>query len=229
MNTLFQGNVNSIRQTDDTGLQQFMTTMYNHTAAGLAVSGFTSYMVYTTGLINIFLSGIMLWITMLAPLGMILYYSFKGQDWDVSAITKFYYSFVIVMGIGMSSVFAVFSSTSIVEAFLATALTFGAASAYGYFTKRDLTSWGSFLIVGLIGILIAGLINLFFGSPMISFVISVLGIIIFTGLTAYDSQQAKEIYHATGDPKYGVQFALNLYLNFINLFQMILHLIGTRE
>lgn len=211
------------------GFRQFMLSMYNHTAGGLAVSFASGMFVFASGLMPILMSGIMMWITMLAPLGMILYYSYKGQDWDLRTLTGFYYLFTAVMGIGLSSVFLLFTTNSIVETFLVTSLTFGAASAYGHFTKRDLSGMGSFLMIGLIGLIIAFVVNLFLASSVFSFAISAIGIFIFLGLTMWDTQMARRIYEETGDPRYGIKFALSLYLNFVNLFQMILSFTGVRE
>ena len=219
----------------DEGLRKFMINMYNHTASGLALSGIVAYLVYYTGLINTLMAGGLAWLFIFAPLGMILVYAFAGHDWSLSTITQFYYAFVAVMGISLSTIFVVYTAMSIAQVFFITAATFAAASLYGYTTEKDLTSMGTFLIIGLIGIIIAMIVNLFLGSPAIMFAISVIGVVIFTGLTAWDTQNAKNIY--SGIPtkdnddaaKHGVRFALSLYLNFINLFQMLLYLIGDTD
>lgn len=216
-------------QNDVEGFRKFMLNMYNHTAGGLAVSFASAMFVWTSGLMPILMSGLMLWVTMLAPLGMIFYYAYKGDDWDLKSLTAFYYTFVAVMGIGLSSVFAVYTSTSIVEAFVVTSLTFGAASFYGHTTKRDLSGMGSFLMIGLIGVIIAFIVNFFLQSSVFNFAISIVAIGIFLGLTMWDTQMAKRIYAETGDPRYGIRFALALYLNFINLFQLILSFTGVRS
>ncbi len=222
-----------VLSTYDQGLREFMLNMYNHTAAGLAVSGAVAYFVYASGLIATMMTGGLAWFFIFAPLAMILFYSFAGQNWSLSAITQFYYAFVAIMGVSLSTVFAIYVAASIAQVFFITAATFAAASLYGYTTNRDLTNVGSFLIIGLIGIVIAMLVNIFLGSPAIMFAISILGVIIFTGLTAWDTQNAKNMYLSAPDSetaaKYGVQFALSLYLNFINLFQMLLYLMGQRE
>jgi len=212
----------------DEGLRQFMLNMYNHTAAGLAVSGIVAWLVYSTGLLYAMSGAI--WLFAFAPLGMILWYSFAGQNWSYEKLRNFYYAFTAVMGVGLAPVFAVYTGASIAQVFFITAATFGAASLWGYTTKRDLTGFGHFLIMGLIGIIIASIVNIFMASSALQFTISILGVFIFTGLTAWDTQNAKQIYLNHGaDPRYGVQFAISLYLNFINLFQMLLHLIGNRE
>lgn len=211
------------------GFRNFMQSMYNHTAFGLGQSFLVAFAVYAMGLTSFFMSGLMLWITMLAPLGMILYYSFRGQDWDLPTLTGFYYTFVTVMGVSLSTIFVRFTATSIVEALLVSALTFGCAALYGQVTKRDLSGMGNILMFGLVGIIIAAIVNLFLQSSGFSFIISCVGVVLFLGLTAYDTNVAKQIYAETEDPRYGIKFALALYLNFINLFQMILSLTGMRE
>ena len=215
----------------DEGLRKFMINMYNHTATGLALSGFVAYLVFTTGLV--YSMGSLMWLFMFAPLGMILYYSFAGRNWSLSTITRFYYAFTAVMGVSMSTIFVVYTAMSIAQVFFITSGTFAAASLYGYTTKRDLTTMGSFLIVGLIGIIIASIVNIFLGSPAMHFAISIIGVLLFVGMTAWDTQTAKNLYlnapdMATAD-RYGVQMALSLYLDFVNLFQFLLSLLGNRE
>jgi len=214
----------------DEGLRNFMLNMYNHTAAGLAVSGIVAYLTYTSGLIYSLMTGPIAWIVMLAPLAMIFWYSFAGQNWTLSKVKNFYYAFTVVMGIGLSTLFAVYTAYSLTQVFFITSATFAVASIYGYTTKKDLTAFGSFLIIGLIGIIIASIVNIFLASSGLHFAISIAGVLIFTGLTAWDTQRAKEIYYSHGgDERFGVQFALSLYLNFINLFQMLLSILGNRE
>jgi FtsH-binding integral membrane protein len=222
--------ITSSYQEYDQGLRNFMLNMYNHTAAGLALSGIVAYLTYASGLIYTLMTGPLAWVVMLAPLGMIFWYSFAGQNWTLSKIKNFYYAFTVVMGIGLSTLFAVYTAYSLTQVFFITSATFAGASIYGYTTKKDLTSMGSFLIIGLIGIIIASIVNIFMASSGLSFVISIAGVLIFTGLTAWDTQRAKEIYYSHGgDERFGVQFALSLYLNFINLFQILLSLFGNRE
>jgi len=222
--------ITSSYQEYDQGLRNFMLNMYNHTAAGLALSGIVAYLTYASGLIYTLMTGPLAWVVMLAPLGMIFWYSFAGQNWTLSKIKNFYYAFTVVMGIGLSTLFAVYTAYSLTQVFFITSATFAGASIYGYTTKKDLTAFGSFLIIGLIGIIIASIVNIFMASSGLSFVISIAGVLIFTGLTAWDTQRAKEIYYSHGgDERFGVQFALSLYLNFINLFQMLLSLFGNRE
>ena len=215
----------------DEGLRKFMINMYNHTALGLAVSGFIAYLVFTTGMV--YSMGGLMWVFMFAPLGMILYYGFAGQNWSLQGITRFYYAFTTVMGVSMSTIFVVYTMTSIAQVFFITSATFAAASLYGYTTKRDLTTMGSFLIVGLIGIIIASIVNIFLASSAFAFAISIIGVLIFVGMTAWDTQTAKNLYISAPSmevaEKYGVQMALSLYLDFVNLFQFLLALLGNRE
>ena len=222
---------NIASQAYDEGLRKFMINMYNHTATGLAVSGFIAYLVYTTGMV--YSMGGLMWVFMFAPLGMILYYGFAGQNWSLQGITRFYYIFTAVMGVSMSTIFVVYTATSIAQVFFITAATFAAASLYGYTTKRDLTTMGSFLIVGLIGIIIASIVNIFLASSAFAFAISIIGVLIFVGMTAWDTQTAKNLYLSAPNmdvaEKYGVQMALSLYLDFVNLFQFLLALLGNRE
>ena len=211
----------------DEGLRKFMLNMYNHTAVGLGISGLVAWLTYSSGLL--FSLGNLMWLFIFAPLGMIFYYGFAGRNWSIQGLTTFYYVFTALMGVSLSTIFAVYTAYSITQVFFITAATFAGASLYGYTTKRDLTNFGSFLIMGLIGIIIASVVNIFLASSAMMFAISVIGVLIFTGLTAWDTQNAKSIFLQTRDEKYGIQFALSLYLNFINLFQMLLALLGNRE
>ena len=202
--------ITEARRQYDEGLREFMLNMYNHTAAGLAVSGIVAWLTYSTGLLFAMAGAI--WLFALAPLGMILWYSFAGRNWSYDKLRNFYYAFVAVMGVGLAPIFAVYTGASIAQVFFITAATFGGASLWGYTTKRDLTGFGHFLFMGLIGIIIASIVNLFLASSAVMFTVSVLGVFIFTGLTAWDTQNAKQIYlNHGGDPRYGIQFAISLY------------------
>jgi FtsH-binding integral membrane protein len=213
-------------------LRIFMLSLYNYTAIGLAITGTVAYFTYASGATAAM--GPLMWVAIFAPLGMILYYSFAGQNWSFTSTRTFYYVFTAIMGISMSTIFAEYTAMSIANVFFITAATFASASLYGYTTKKDLSSWGSFLIVGLIGIIIAMVVNIFLQSSALEFAISIIGVIIFTGLTAYDTQHAKSMFisgrmNAEETARFAVQMALSLYLNFINLFQMLLSLLGNRE
>lgn len=216
----------------DEALRTFMLALYNYTALGIGISGVTAYLTYASGAMAAM--GSLMWLFIFAPLGMIFYYAFAGQNWSFQTTKTFYYVFTAVMGVSLSTIFAVYTAISIANVFFITAATFASASLYGYTTKKDLSTWGSFLIVGLIGIILASIVNIFLASSALQFAISIIGVLIFTGLTAYDTQHAKSVFvsgrmNAEETAKFAIQMALSLYLNFINLFQMLLSLLGQRE
>jgi FtsH-binding integral membrane protein len=216
----------------DEYLRRFMLALYNYTALGLGVTGVVAYLTYATGIMAAM--GGLMWLFVFAPLGMILWWSFAGQNWSFESTRTFYWAFTAVMGVSMSTIFAVYAAMSIAQVFFITAATFASASLYGYTTKKDLSGWGSFLLVGLIGIIIASIVNIFMQSSALMFTVSVLGVLIFTGLTAFDTQRAKTTFLSGGLgtdelAKFAIATALSLYLNFVNMFQMLLHLLGDRE
>ena len=224
--------ISETRRSYDEYLRQFMLALYNYTALGLGISGLVAYFTYASGLM--FSMGPLMWLFVFAPLGMIFYYSFAGRNWSFEGTRTFYYVFTALMGVSLSTIFAVYTTASIAQVFFITAATFGGASLVGYTTKRDLSGLGGFLFVGLIGIIIASIVNIFMASSALQFTISVIGVLIFTGLTAYDTQRAKSTFLAgnlgtDALAKFAIETALSLYLNFINLFQMLLHLLGNRE
>jgi FtsH-binding integral membrane protein len=215
----------------DEGLRSYMLAIYNYMGLGLAITGLTAFVVATSPPLMAAIFGTPLkWVVMLAPLAFVFFLSARVSRMSVSAAQLTFWAFAIVMGLSMASIFLVFTGTSIARVFFITAATFGAVSLYGYTTKRDLSQFGSFLIMGLIGIVIASLVNLFLGSSALQFAISVIGVLVFTGLTAWDTQRLKEEYVAsvTGElvAKQAIMGALSLYLNFINLFMMLLQLFG---
>ena len=228
----------------DEGLRAYMLRVYNYMGSALLVTGIValitfklavdslSPLIYSSLGNSIYNSGLA-WVVMLAPLGVVLYMSFGINKMSASKAQTVFWIFAALMGISLSSIFVVYTETSITRVFFITAGTFGAMSIYGYTTKRDLTKLGSFLIMGLIGIIIASLVNIFLKSSMMYFVISILGVLIFVGLTAYDTQKIKNMYAAsdTGEimGKKAVMGALTLYLDFINLFIMLLRLFGQRR
>lgn len=216
----------------DEYLRQFMLAIYNYTAGGLAISGAVAWLTYATGAMAAM--GPLMWVFVFAPLGMILWWSFAGRNWSFESTRNFYWVFTALIGVSLSTIFAVYTSASIVQVFFITSATFAGASLYGYSTKKDLSSWGSFLMIGLIGIIIASVVNIFLASSAIQFAVSIIGVLIFTGLTAYDTQNAKTTFLSgslnTDDlAKFAISTSLSLYLNFINMFQMLLHLLGDRE
>ena len=219
----------------DQGLRSYMLGVYNYMAAGLAVSGIIAYFVSSSPamLSTIYGNTALTWIVMLAPLAFILALSFGIQKMKASTVQALYWAFAITMGISLSSIFVVYTSASIARVFFITAATFGAMSLYGYTTKKDLTGWGSFLFMGLIGIIIAMVVNFFLASAALDFAISVIGVLIFVGLTAYDTQKIRNEYSEFDSSevatKKSVFGALRLYLDFINLMLMLLRLFGQRR
>ena len=218
----------------DEGLRQHMLRVYNYIGLGLVLTGLVAYLVSSTPAIYQPIFGSPLkWVVMLAPLGFVFFFSFRLHAISAATAQALYWAFCALMGLSLASVFLVFTGTSIARTFFITASMFGATSLYGYTTKRDLSKMGSFLLMGLIGVVIASLVNLFVGSSALQFAISVIGVLVFTGLTAYDTQNIKEQYaEAAGseaNSKLAVWGALSLYLNFINIFQLLLSLTGQRE
>jgi uncharacterized protein len=218
----------------DEGLRQHMLRVYNFMMLGLAVTGLVAFLVASTPALYVpIFTTPLKWVVMLAPLAFILVLSWRFDRMSASALQGLFWAFCAVMGLSMASIFLVFTGASVARVFFITAAMFAGMSLWGYTTKADLSKMGAFLMMGLIGIVIAGLVNLFIGSSALQFAISVIGVIVFTGLTAYDTQRIKEEYaehygHDT-NTKLAVMGALSLYLNFINLFQMLLHLMGQRE
>jgi FtsH-binding integral membrane protein len=216
----------------DVGLRQYMLRVYNYMTGGLAVTGIVAYLVSTSATLMQTIYGTPLaWVVMLAPIGFVLFFSFRIQKMSVVAAQAVFWAFAAAMGLSLSYIFAVYTGASIARVFFITAGTFAAMSLYGYTTKRDLTAWGSFLFMGLIGIIIASVVNMFLASSALNFAISVIGVLVFVGLTAYDTQKIKETYlesdGAAVMAKKAIMGALNLYLDFINLFIMLLRLFGS--
>ncbi len=214
----------------DQGLRSYMLRVYNYMAIGLALTGNTAYLVASTGLYQtLFASGIG-WIVMLAPLGIVFFMGARIQKMRPGTAQTLFWIFSILLGASLSYIFIIYTFTDIARVFFITAAMFGAMSLYGYTTRRSLARWGSFLFMGLIGVIIAMVVNFFLHSAMMQFVISVVGVIVFTGLTAYDTQRIKQVYVASDGQavivKKSVMGALSLYLNFINMFILLLHLFG---
>lgn len=218
----------------DEGLRQHMLRIYNYMAIGLVVTGLVAYFVGTTPSLYVpIFSSPLKWVVMLAPLGFVMFMSFKIQSISAGTAQAMFWGLCAVMGLSLASVFLVFTGTSIARTFFIAAAMFGATSLYGYTTKRDLTKFGSFLMMGLIGVIIASVVNIFLGSSLLQFAVSVIGVVVFLGLTAFDTQSIKEQYAenagAETTQKLAVMGALSLYLNFINIFQLLLSLTGQRE
>ena len=231
----------------DEGLRAYMLKVYNYMATGILLTGIIALISFKmsvvtdptgaiTGFTNIgnalFFSGLK-WIVMLAPLGIVFYMSFGINKMSASKAQTVFWVFAALMGLSLSWILLVYTGVSVARVFFITSATFGAMSLYGYTTKRDLTKLGSFLMMGLIGIIIASIVNIFMKSSMMYFVISILGVLIFVGLTAYDTQKIKNMYAVSDSGellgKKAVMGALTLYLDFINLFIMLLRLFGQRR
>ena len=217
----------------DVGLRDYMLRIYNYMASGLALTGIVAYLFASSGWYLQIAHTPVIWLIILAPLGLVMLLSFGINRMSASAAQGVFWLYAGLMGISMASIFLVFTGASIARVFFITAGTFAAMSLYGYTTRRDLTQFGSFLFMGLIGIVIASLVNIFIASSALQFMISVIGVIVFTGLTAWDTQQIKEMYFE-GDygevaSKKAVLGALRLYLDFVNLFMMLLQLMGARR
>lgn len=217
----------------DLGLRQYMLGVYNNMGLGLAISGIISYLVGTVpALTAFFLGGPQAWLFMLAPLALVFYISFKSHTMSAEKARTLFFVYSALMGISLGSIFMVYQLGSIFQVFFITAATFGAVSLYGYTTKRDLTSVGTFMFMGLIGIIIASIVNIFLQSSGLAFAISLIGVVVFVGLTAYDTQKIKDLYDTVDDSereKAGVMGALTLYLDFINLMISLLQLFGQRK
>tara|TARA_B100001250_G_scaffold396564_1_gene402684 strand:- start:1323 stop:2084 length:762 start_codon:yes stop_codon:yes gene_type:complete len=231
----------------DEGLRAYMLKVYNYMATGILLTGIIALLSFKMSVVTdangaivgftnlgnaLFFSGLK-WVVMLAPLGIVFYMSFGINKMSAGKAQSVFWLFAALMGLSLSWILLVYTGASVARVFFITSATFGAMSIYGYTTKRDLTKLGSFLMMGLIGIIIASVVNIFMKSTMMYFVISILGVLIFVGLTAYDTQKIKNMYQAsdTGElmGKKAVMGALTLYLDFINLFIMLLRLFGQRR
>ena len=217
----------------DFGLRKFMLQVYNYMTVALAISGLVSLGISMSPEAMALIWGTSFkWVVIFAPLGMSLLLMGMIDKMSSHSAKLFLFAFAAVMGLSLSSIFAIYKLGSIVQVFFISSATFGSASLYGYITKRDLTKFGSFLVMGALGICIASIINIFLQSSAFAFAISCIVVLIFTALTAYDTQQIKDHYdNSYGDEreKAGVLGALNLYLDFINIFVSLLQLVGEKK
>jgi FtsH-binding integral membrane protein len=237
----------------DTGLRAYMLRVYNYMGLGLAITGVVAYLFYAMATttdpaqaVAQVRGGIMLtefgrlifvsplkWVLLFAPLGLVFFLSARLHKMSMAAAQGTFWLYAALVGASLASIFLVYAHGSIAQVFFITAATFGGLSLYGYTTKSDLSGWGSFLIMGVIGIIIASIVNIWLASGALTFAISVIGVLVFSGLTAYDTQQIKEMYYE-GDSELvagqkAIMGALRLYLDFLNLFLMLLSLFGNRE
>jgi FtsH-binding integral membrane protein len=218
----------------DEGLRQYMLRVYNYMTGGLALTGIVAWLTASSpAMIQAIYGTPLLWVVMLAPLGFVLFLTVRINKMSLAAAQTAFWLYAGVMGLSMASIFLVYTGGSVARVFFISAGAFAATSLYGYTTKRDLSAFGSFMFMGLIGILIAMIVNFFLASSALQFAISVIGVIVFTGLAAYDTQSIKEMYLDSDSPeiagKKTVMGALRLYLDFINLFIMLLQLLGQRR
>lgn len=220
-------------QAVDEGLRIYMTKVYNYMGLGLLATAITAYIGAASGIYAALAQTPLIWLVVLAPLGMVIYLSSRLHKMSASAAKTTFWIYAAMTGLSLSYVLLAFTGVSVVRTFLITAASFGALSLYGYTTKRDLSGMGSFLFMGLIGIILASIVNIFMQSPAMHFAISVIGVLLFAGLTAYDTQDIKRIYYA-GDSrdiaeKKAIMGALRLYLDFINMFLFLLQFLGNRD
>ncbi|QDC01465.1 Bax inhibitor-1/YccA family protein [Mesorhizobium sp. 8] len=235
----------------DQGLRAYMIKVYNLMGLGLLITGIaavatimlattstpTAYQIadgtYLTGFGYALFASPLKWVVILAPLAAVFFLSFRVQSMSVSAAQTTFWVYAGLVGLSLSSIFLVYTTASISQTFFATAAAFGALSLYGYTTKRDLTAMGSFLIMGVFGLIIAMLVNIFLQSSALAFAVSAIGVLVFAGLTAYDTQKIKEMYYEGDDQlvagRKSIMGALTLYLDFINLFMFLLQFMGDRR
>ncbi|TCK23808.1 hypothetical protein EV667_3650 [Ancylobacter aquaticus] len=234
----------------DQGLRAYMLRVYNYMTLGLAITGAAALGIYMLAVSSTpteyQLAGIYLtetgaalftsplrWVVMFAPLAAVLFLSFRVDRLSVGVAQTIFWVYAALVGVSLASIFLVYTHESIVRVFFITAAAFGGLSLYGYTTSRSLSGLGSFLIMGLIGVMVAMVVNIFLGSSMLQFIISVAGVLVFAGLTAYDTQRIKEMYFAGDDDvvagRKAIMGALTLYLDFINMFLMLLQLFGNRN
>ena len=232
----------------DEGLRAHMNKVYGTMSVGLGITGAAAWAIsglavtevdgtqMLTPLGNAIYNSPLQWLIMFAPLIFVFGFAAMVNRMSAAAAQLVFYTFSLVMGLSLSSIFLVYTSMSIAQVFFITAIAFAGLSLWGYTTKKDISGWGAFLIMGVIGLIVASIVNIFLGSPAIMFAVSVLGVLIFAGLTAYDTQRIKNEYvqyAAAGDQEWlgkaAIMGSLSLYLNFINMFIMLLSLFGQRE
>jgi len=222
----------------DAGLRAHMIRVYNYMMIGLVLTGAVAFAVINTPLQALFFQstahGVTLsalgWVAFIAPLGLVMWLSFGIQRMSVGTAQMVFWGYAALMGVALAPILLIYTGASIARVFFISAAAFGGLSLWGYTTTRDLTGWGSFLFMGLIGIVIAMVVNIFLASPAVDFAISVIGVLVFAGLTAYDTQKIKEIYYVGDDGavagRKAIMGALKLYLDFINLFLFLLRFFG---
>ena len=219
----------------DEGLRSFMLKVYNYMASGVLLTGIVAMLFASSGMAAEIMmgGGPLKWVIILSPLAIVLAMSFGQNKFSTFALQAMFWGFATLMGLSLSTIFLVYTGTSIAQTFFATSAAFAGLSLWGYTTKKDLSGWGSFLIMGVIGLIVAMVINIFLQSTIFAMAVSAIGVLIFAGLTAYDTQRIKSMYsYVAGTDfmgKFIVMSALNLYLDFINMFQFLLSFMGNQE
>jgi FtsH-binding integral membrane protein len=219
----------------DAGLRSHMLSVYNYMASGVLLTGIVAYALAYSGIaFNIFANGgILRWVIIFAPILMVFFLAARLNAMSTGGLQIFYWAFAAVMGVSMSVIPLIYNGTSIATTFFATSAAFVSLSLYGYTTKRDLTAFGTFMTMGLVGLIVLAVGNLFIRSDSLSLVISAAGVLVFAGLTTYDTQKIKSIYFQVAGSdmlgKHAILGALTLYLDFINLFQFLLSFMGNRN
>ncbi|MFZ5610205.1 MAG: Bax inhibitor-1/YccA family protein [Pseudomonadota bacterium] len=239
-----QGTVARTGARVDAGLRSYMLGIYNYMASGVLLTGLVALITYSTPAIHTLLFRLnefgqivgytgLGWVAVLAPLAVVFGMSFGINRLSASAAQGLFWGYAALMGLSLSSILFVYTGVSIAKVFFMAAAMFGALSLWGYTTKRDLSGWGTFLFMGLIGVIIASVVNMFLGSSMLDLIVSIVGLLVFAGLTAYDNQKLKQMYYVVGGgearAKTMVMGALSLYLDFINMFLFLLRFFGSRE
>ena len=224
-------------QSIDEGLKRHMNRVYGLMSVAMIITGVVAYLVGNNlALLNLIYGTPLKWVVMLAPLGVVFYFSARINRMSAATAQIVFWVFSGLMGLSLSYIFIAYTGYSIAQVFLITAIAFASLSLFGYTTKKDLSGWGSFLIMGVVGIIIAAIVNIFLQLPSLAFAISVLGVLIFAGLTAYDTQKIKNTYlqmagggNSEWLEKSAIMGALSLYLDFLNMFIFLLHLFGNRN
>ena len=224
----------------DAGLRSYMLSVYNYMASGVLLTGIIALLFANSSLVNLIVdpttgrATLLFWVALFAPLGLVMWLSYGINRMSANTAQMIFWAYAALIGVQFSSLFLVYTGVSIAQAFFATAASFLGLSLYGYTTKRDLSGMGTFLIMGVVGLFVAMLINFFLRSPALNLAISAIGVLIFAGLTAYDTQKIKSVYysvagHGEAMAKSAVIGALNLYIDFINLFLFLLRFMGNRR
>jgi len=217
----------------DLGLRSYMLSIYNYMASGVLLSGIVALLMYSTGMAASMIGSPVMWLVVLSPLAIVFAMSFGQNRFSLPTLQAMFWGFAVLMGMSLSTIFLRYTGGSIAATFFATAGAFAGLSLFGYSTKKDLSAFGTFLIMGVVGLIVASLLNMWLQSPGLYWAISFLGVLIFAGLTAYDTQMLKRQYDVVAGTEWAgkavVMGALNLYLDFINMFLFLLRFMGDRR